>query len=86
MSASGKAGWDRIFAPQVNGFPRALLNDLDSVRRLVGNTVAIMLEPIQGEAGVISVSQVFLSGLRKLCDVHNLLLIADEIQTGCGRL
>lgn len=87
MSASGKVGWDRIFAPQVNGFPKAILNDLDSVRQLIGpNTVAIMLEPIQGEAGVIPVSQDFLSGLRKLCDEHNLLLIADEVQTGCGRL
>lgn len=87
MSASGKVGWDRMFAPQVGGFPKAILNDLDSVRRIIGsNTVAIMLEPIQGEAGVIPVSQDFLVGLRALCDEHNLLLIADEVQTGCGRL
>ncbi len=61
MSASGKTGWDRMFAPQVDGFPKAILNDLDSVRQIIGqNTAAIMLEPIQGEAGVIPASQDFL--------------------------
>ncbi|MBS1191268.1 MAG: aminotransferase class-III [Rhodocyclaceae bacterium] len=86
MSASGKPGWDSLFAPQVPGFPKAVLNDLDSVRRLInGNTVAIMLEPVQGEAGVIPASPEFMAGLRSLCDRHGLLLILDEVQTGCGR-
>lgn len=86
MSASGKAGWDSIFAPQVAGFPKARFNDLDSVRALIGPaTVAIMLEPTQGEAGVIPADLEFLQGLRELCDRHQLLLIADEVQTGCGR-
>lgn len=86
MSASGKPGWDTLFAPQVNGFPKAVLNDLDSVsRRINQNTVAIMLEPIQGEGGVIPAEPAFMKGLRALCDKHNLLLIADEVQTGCGR-
>lgn len=86
MSASGKPGWDTIFAPQVPGFPKALFNDLDSVRTLIGhNTVAIMLEPTQGEAGVIPARLEFMQGLRQLCDAHGLLLIADEVQTGCGR-
>ncbi|HZX31933.1 MAG TPA: aminotransferase class III-fold pyridoxal phosphate-dependent enzyme, partial [Rhodocyclaceae bacterium] len=86
MSASGKPGWDSLFAPQVPGFPKAVLNDLESVRTLIsGNTVAIMLEPIQGEAGVIPASRGFMAGLRTLCDAHGLLLIADEVQTGCGR-
>ena len=86
MSASGKAGWDTIFAPQVPGFPKATLNDLDSVsQRINQNTVAIMLEPIQGEAGVIPANLEFMKGLRALCDAHKLLLIADEVQTGCGR-
>ncbi|MDR3435053.1 acetylornithine transaminase [Telmatospirillum sp.] len=86
MSLSGKPGWDRIFAPQVPGFPKADLNDLDQVRALIGsNTVAVMLEPIQGEAGVIPADVAFLQGLRALCDEHNLLLIVDEVQTGCGR-
>ncbi|MYN12551.1 acetylornithine transaminase [Pusillimonas sp. TS35] len=86
MSASGKPGWDRIFAPQVEGFPKADLNDLDSVRALIdGQTVAIMLEPVQGEAGVIPATREFMQGLRALADEHGLLLIVDEVQTGCGR-
>ena len=86
MSASGKPGWDTLFAPKVAGFPKAALNDLDSVRALIGSaTVAVMLEPIQGEAGVIPATTAFLQGLRKLCDEQGLLLILDEVQTGCGR-
>jgi len=86
MSASGKPGWDTLFAPQVPGFPKAVLNDIDSVAKLIGPaTVAVMLEPVQGEAGVISASPEFVRGLRRLCDEHGLLLIFDEVQTGCGR-
>lgn len=86
MSASGKAGWDRIFAPQVDGFPKAPLNDLDAVAALIDDkTVAIMLEPVQGEAGVIPATREFMQGLRKLADQHGLLLIVDEVQTGMGR-
>jgi len=86
MAASGKAGWDRLFEPKVPGFPKARLNDLDSVRALVGpRTVAVMLEPIQGEAGVVPASDGFLRALRALCDEHDLLLILDEVQTGVGR-
>ena len=86
MSASGKAGWDTIFTPQVSGFLKANFNDLDSVEALISpQSVAIMLEPIQGEAGVIPATTEFIKGLRKLCDEYNLLLIIDEVQTGCGR-
>lgn len=86
MSASGKAGWDTIFVPQVAGFPKAILNDVESVKALINpNTVAIMLEPIQGEVGVIPASSAFMQELRALCDDHELLLIVDEVQTGCGR-
>src|SRR5690606_29722290 len=67
MSASGKPGWDTIFAPQVDGFPKADLNDLDSVRALINaKTVAIMLEPVQGEGGVIPATNEFMQALRKL--------------------
>ncbi len=86
MSASGKPGFDTLFAPSVAGFPKARLNDIDSVRRLVGpGTVAVMVEPIQGEAGVIEAEPAFLQALRSLCDTHGLLLIFDEVQTGIGR-
>lgn len=86
MSASGKPGWDTLFAPQVPGFPKARLNDLGSVERVIGDaTVAVMLEPIQGEAGVVPADPAFLRALRALCDARGLLLILDEVQTGCGR-
>lgn len=86
MSASGKPGWDKMFAPQVEGFPKAEINDLESVRKLIDDqTVAIMLEPVQGEAGVVPASKEFMQGLRKLADEHKLLFIVDEVQTGMGR-
>ncbi|MBI4984736.1 MAG: acetylornithine transaminase [Rhodocyclales bacterium] len=86
MSASGKAGWDRLFAPQVPGFPKARLNDIDSVAALIGaDTVAVMLEPVQGEAGVVPATDTFMRDLRALADEKGLLLIVDEVQTGIGR-
>jgi acetylornithine/N-succinyldiaminopimelate aminotransferase len=86
MSASGKPGWDTMFAPQVAGFPKADLNDLDSVKKLVNDkTVAIMIEPVQGEGGVIPASTEFMSELRKFTKENNILLIVDEVQAGCGR-
>lgn len=86
MSASGKPGWDTLFAPQVPGFPKATLNDLASVDALIGpNTVAVMLEPVQGEGGVVPASAEFLQALRRLTTERGLLLIVDEVQTGMGR-
>ena len=86
MSASGKPNWDTMFAPQVAGFPKAELNDLDSVKKLVTDkTVAVMLEPVQGEGGVIPTTQEFMRELRKFTKENNILLIADEVQAGCGR-
>lgn len=86
MSASGKPGWDTIYAPQVNGFPKADLNDIASVEKLItANTVAVMLEPVQGEGGVIPASPAFMQALRALTKQHNLLLIVDEVQSGMGR-
>jgi acetylornithine/N-succinyldiaminopimelate aminotransferase len=86
MSASGKPGWGVKFAPQVPGFPKAKLNDLSSVEALIGpNTVAVMLEPVQGEAGVVPAEREFLRALRALTRRHGLLLMLDEVQTGVGR-
>ncbi|HEY4374525.1 MAG TPA: acetylornithine transaminase [Burkholderiales bacterium] len=87
MSASGKPGWDVIYKPQVPGFPKADLNDMASVEKLTtNNTVAVMLEPVQGEGGVIPATREFMQALRKFCTEKNLLLICDEVQTGMGRL
>ena len=86
MSASGKPNWDTMFAPQVPGFPKADLNDLDSVKKLVTDkTVAVMLEPVQGEGGVIPATKEFMRELRKFTKENNILLIVDEVQAGCGR-
>ena len=86
MSASGKPGWDKLFAPQVEGFPKAEINQLDTVERLIDDqTVGIMLEPVQGEGGVVPATTEFMRGLRALADKHKLLLIVDEVQTGMGR-
>ncbi len=86
MSASGKKAFEPLFEPKVPGFPKAKLNDLDSVKRLITDkTVGVMLEPIQGEAGVWPATDEFLQALRALTEAHGLLLIFDEIQTGMGR-
>lgn len=86
MSASGKPGFRERFEPKVPGFPKARLNDLASIERLITEkTVAVMLEPIQGEAGVIPATDPFLRDLRELTRQRSLLLIVDEIQTGVGR-
>jgi acetylornithine/N-succinyldiaminopimelate aminotransferase len=86
MSASGKKAFEPLFEPKVSGFPKAQLNDLASVKRLISEkTVGVMLEPIQGEAGVWLATDQFLKELRELTKAHGLLLIVDEIQTGIGR-
>jgi len=86
MSASGKPGWDRLFEPKVPGFVRVAKNDLDAVARAIGpGTCAVMLEPIQGESGVVPFSTSFMRQLRELTDERGVLLVLDEIQTGIGR-
>jgi acetylornithine/N-succinyldiaminopimelate aminotransferase len=86
MSASGKPQFRELFEPKVPGFPKAKLNDLASVQRLITDkTVGVMLEPIQGETGVISATENFMRDLRELTRQRGLLLIVDEIQTGVGR-
>lgn len=86
MAASGKPGWDRLFEPKTPGFPKAAYNDLESVKRCVTErTVAVMLEPVQGEGGVIPATDVFMRDLRRFTEETGLLLICDEVQSGMGR-
>jgi acetylornithine/N-succinyldiaminopimelate aminotransferase len=86
MSASGKAHWDELFEPKVKGFVRVPFNDLAAMRSAIGpKTCAVMVEPVQGEAGVFPADDAYLKGVRALCDERNALLILDEIQTGIGR-
>ena len=86
MAASGKAAWEPLFEPKVPGFIKVTLGDLEAVKRAITpRTVAVMLEPIQGEAGVYPAGDEFLQALRAVTTEAGLLLILDEIQTGIGR-
>jgi predicted acetylornithine/succinylornithine family transaminase len=86
LTATAQPKYHEGLGPLVAGFVYCPWNDLEAVTRLIDNdTAAIMIEPIQGEGGVRIPSREFLVGLRRLCDQHGLLLIFDEVQTGCGR-
>jgi len=86
LTATAQPKYHEGLGPLVAGFVYCPWNDLEAATRLVDNeTAAIMIEPIQGEGGVRIPSREFLAGLRRLCDQHGLLLIFDEVQTGCGR-
>ncbi len=86
MAASGKVAWETLFEPKVSGFTKVTLGDLAAVKRAITpRTVAVMLEPIQGEAGVYPAGDEFLRELRAVTAEAGLLLILDEIQTGIGR-
>ncbi len=86
MSATGQDKIHQGFYPLVEKFHYAEFNDLESVKKLVTEkTVAIMLEPIQGEGGIRVASEEFMAGLRKLCDEKDMLLVLDEVQTCMGR-
>jgi len=85
-SATGQDKVKKGFDPMPAGFVHATYNDLDSVKALVTEkTVAIMLETIQGEGGVIPAEPEFMDGIRALCDEKGLLMLCDEIQSGMGR-
>lgn len=86
LTATAQPKYHEGLGPLVAGFVYAPFGDLDAVERLIDDeTTAIMIEPIQGEGGVRIPPEGFLSGLRKLADDHGLLLMFDEVQTGCGR-
>jgi predicted acetylornithine/succinylornithine family transaminase len=85
-SATAQPKYHEGLGPLMAGFVYAPFGDLEAVARLIDNeTAAIMIEPIQGEGGVRIPPDGFLAGLRRLCDEHGLLLMFDEVQTGCGR-
>lgn len=88
LSATGNIKVQAGFEPLVQGFVRVPYNDVNAMQKILQkneNVVAIMLEPIQGEGGIVIPDQGYLQAVRKLCDENGLLLILDEIQTGMCR-
>jgi len=86
LAATGQPEKHEPFQPLPEGFRHAAWNDLDAFEAAVDPTVgAILLEPLQGEAGVLPGDPGFFSGIRRLCDERGILLIMDEVQTGLGR-
>ncbi len=86
ITATGQAKYHANFDPLPQGFSYGVFNDLSSIAQLVNEQVcAIIVEPIQGEGGIVPAKREFLQGLRTLCDTHDMLLIFDEVQTGMGR-
>ncbi|KFC09655.1 succinylornithine transaminase [Trabulsiella guamensis ATCC 49490] len=86
VSAGGQPSYSQDFSPLPPDISHAVYNNLDSARELINDTTcAVIVEPMQGEGGVVPADPAFLQGLRELCDQHNALLIFDEVQTGVGR-
>lgn len=88
LSATGNRSAQAGFEPLVGGFVRAPYNDTDAVKNIISNNadvVAILVEPIQGEGGIIIPADDYLNQLREICDANDLLLMLDEVQTGNGR-
>ncbi len=86
LSVTGNAKYREAFQPLIGGVKFAEFNDLESVKSLVTDkTCAIILEPVQGEGGIYPASPEFITGVRKICDEKDILLIFDEIQCGMGR-
>ena len=86
LAATGQSKVQKGFDPLPVGFRFATFNDIESVRALVNDkTVAVMLEAVQGEGGVLPATEEFMQGIRALCDEKGLLMICDEVQCGMGR-
>jgi acetylornithine/N-succinyldiaminopimelate aminotransferase len=87
VTVGGQAAYSDGFGPKPGDIEHAEYNNLDSVKALISDkTCAIMIEPLQGEGGIVSPTDEFIKGVRALCDEHNALLSFDEVQTGAGRL
>ncbi len=88
LTATGNRKVQAGFEPLLSGFVRAPYGDLAAIRQIAGNTnevVAVLVEPVLGEGGLVIPPDDYLTGLRRLCDEQNWLLMLDEVQTGNGR-
>ncbi|GGK80114.1 aspartate aminotransferase family protein [Amphritea balenae] len=88
LSATGNRSAQAGFEPLVSGFVRAPYNDVEAIKNIVAadaNVVAILVEPVQGESGVVIPADNYLNQLRDICDANDMLLMLDEVQTGNGR-
>lgn len=86
VSTGGQSKYSSGFGPKIEGISHVPYNDLAALEAQISDkTCAVILEPIQGESGVLPIEQAYLEGVRKLCDKYNALLIFDEVQTGMGR-
>lgn len=86
VTVGGQPKYSRGFGPLPLGITHLPFNDLGAVRKQISaKTCAVIVEPVQGESGVVAATPAFLEGLRDLCNQHNALLIFDEVQSGAGR-
>jgi succinylornithine aminotransferase len=86
VTVGGQAKYSQGFGPVPEGITHLPYNDLDAVKKQMSSrTCAVIVEPVQGESGVLPARRDFLKGLRDLCDQHGALLIFDEVQSGAGR-
>ncbi|MDD6825720.1 MAG: aspartate aminotransferase family protein [Oscillospiraceae bacterium] len=86
LSATGQDVFHNYFFPFVEGFVHTPANDIDALKSALDDTVcAIMIEFVQGEGGVVKLDEAFVKAVRQICDEKDILMIADEVQTGAGR-
>lgn len=86
VTVGGQPKYSDGFGPKIEGISHVPFNDLDALKAAISDkTCAVVLEPVQGEGGVLPADQAYLEGVRALCDAHNALLVFDEVQSGMGR-
>lgn len=86
VSVGGQPKYSDGFGPKIQGIIHVPYNDLEALKAAISDkTCAVVLEPIQGEGGVLPADQAYLQGARELCNAHNALLVFDEVQSGMGR-
>lgn len=86
VSVGGQPKYSDGFGPKIQGITHVPYNDLEALKAAISDkTCAVVLEPVQGEGGVLPADKAYLEGARELCNAHNALLVFDEVQSGMGR-